>query len=257
MIEEELFEITTQIGCTVNCIKYCPQEVITKKYGTVNRVLSLYAFKELIATVPKSVPINFSGVCEPFLNQQCCDMMLHAHEKGHKVIAFSTLVGLKPIAARKLVGSVPFQEFTLHLPDADGNSNILPSLNYLQTLGIIITEVKNLTVMRMQEPFVSNNAEKIARGTQEQLISGGAICFRHEIPNLNMLPNGDVYFCCIARGCAEKVGSLYDNTYQELVAMMPEQSLRMQRDPKSICHGCGYAMPGWNYKMMKAKRMLL
>lgn len=254
MIEGELFEITAQIGCPVNCKKYCPQEVITKKYAG-EKILSLWAFKNLIKTVPSSVPINFSGVCEPFINPQVVDMVLYVHKRGHPIIVFSTLVGLSPVGADR-ISSVPFQEFVLHLPDANKNAHIPLTRDYFLSLKMILSNVKNISFMNMREPFVSNNAEKIARGEQCHTYRGRVICFRHEIPNLNMMPNGDVYFCCICRGLTEKIGSLYENAYQELVDKMKPMSLRMQTDKNSICHKCGYAIPYWRYQWRKIKGLV-
>lgn len=253
MIEEELFEITTEIGCPVNCKKYCPQEVITKNY-VGEKFLSLWAFKNLIKTIPHNIPINFSGVCEPFKNPQVGAMIPYAHSIGHPVIVFSTLVGLSPIGADG-ISRVPFQEFVLHLPDANKNAHIPLTRDYFITLKIILSGVNNISFMNMREPFISNNAEKIARGEPCNIYTGRVICFRHEIPNLNMMPNGDVYFCCICRGLTEKVGSLYENTYQELVAKMKPMSLRMQTDKNSICHKCGYATPYWRYQLRKVKNI--
>ena len=254
MIEEELFEVTTKIGCSVNCTKYCPQDIITSLYrGEKN--LSLRDFEKLIATVPTNIPINFSGVCEPFLNPECTNMMLYAHRIGHPVIVFSTLVGLTPEVAKRIV-LIPFKEFVLHLPDPDGNAHIPLTRDYLDSLGIVLGGVRNLTFMNMREPFVSNNAEKIARNELCDMHVGRVICFRHNIPNLNVMPNGDIYFCCICRGLTEKIGSAYESKYSRLVDRMKQHSYRLQTDPNSICHKCGYAIPYWKYQAREIKRWL-
>jgi hypothetical protein len=59
------FEITTQNGCSVQCLKYCPQELITSRYKG-KRHLSLEVFKQFISTVPSSVQITFAGFVELF-----------------------------------------------------------------------------------------------------------------------------------------------------------------------------------------------
>ena len=254
MIEGELFEITTRIGCPVNCKKYCPQEVITKNYEG-EKILTLENFKELIKSIPSNIPINFSGVCEPFVNPRTVDMIEYSNKLGHPIIIFSTLVGLSPPNADR-ISKIPFEEFILHLPDANRNAHIPLTRDYFLSLKIILSSVNNISFMNMREPFASNNAEKIARGEPCNIHDGRVICFRHEIPNLNMMPNGDVYFCCICRGLTEKVGSLYENTYQELVDKMKMMSVRLQTDKNSICHKCGYAVPYWKYQLRKVKRMI-
>jgi hypothetical protein len=254
LIEGELFEITAEIGCPVNCKKYCPQEVIVGNYKGAT-TLTLENFKLLIEKIPKRNPINFSGVCEPFTNPRTVDMISYTHNAGHPIIVFSTLVGLTPVGA-DVISRVPFQEFVLHLPDANKNAHIPLTRDYFITLKIILSNVNNISFMNMREPFISNNAEKIARGEPCIVHKGRVICFRHEIPNLNMMPNGDVYFCCICRGLTGKVGSLYENTYQELVSKMKPISKCLQIDKNSICHKCGYAVPYWRYQLRKIKRCL-
>ena len=228
--------------------------MITKKYRG-ERILTLGKFIDILDKLPNRIPINFSGVCEPFSNPYTTDMILYAHKKGHLIIVFSTLVGLKSSDAIRL-SVIPFEEFVLHMPDASGNSNIPLTQDYFSTLGIILYNIKNLSFMSMREPFVSNNAEKIAREEKCTIYNERVICFRHEIPNLNMMPNGNVYFCCICRGVNEKVGSIYENTYKDLVEKMKNQSIRMQNDKTSICHKCGYAIPYWRYQLRKINRCI-
>ena len=160
------FEITTQIGCPVRCTKYCPQELIISQY-IGERHLTLETFKRFISTVPMEVNIHFAGFCEPFVNQECTDMILWAHGQGHKVVVASTLVGLTPDDANRIV-RIPFDRFILHLPDAYKNAHIQTTPEYLTTLGIILSNVVNISYMNMGADFVSNNRENVARGTAEE-----------------------------------------------------------------------------------------
>jgi len=65
-MDKSSFEITSQIGCSVQCLKYCPQELIIFRYKG-QRHLSLDVFKQFISTVPSSVQITFAGFVEPFV----------------------------------------------------------------------------------------------------------------------------------------------------------------------------------------------
>ena len=248
-LNESHLEITTSIGCKINCIKYCPQELITSRYKG-NKYLTLENFKYLISTVPKEIPIIFAGVSEPFLNPHTIDMILYAHIQGHLIQVDSTLVGLCLIDAELISSTVPFQQFVIHLPDTHGNAHINITEEYCRTLGIILGGVHNLSFMNMGMMFESLHMEDIARGTSTVHKKGRVCCYRHEHPDYYMMPNGDVYFCCITRGLIEQVGSLYDNTYQELTEpeWFQKQSLRMQTDEQSICHKCSFShkyQPPW------------
>ena len=110
--------------------------------------------------------------------------------------------------------------------------------------------------MNMGGCFKSDGHEEYFRGTQTGKKTGRVICFRHILPNYIMMPNGDVYFCCQTKGLTGKVGSLYENTYPELLAKFKTISERLQTEPESICHYCtisesywiySYAVPAWEW----------
>ena len=75
-MKKSSFEITTQIGCSVQCLKYCPQELITSRYKG-KRHLSLEVFKQFISTVRSSVRITFAGFVEPFVAIDALDGNCH------------------------------------------------------------------------------------------------------------------------------------------------------------------------------------
>jgi hypothetical protein len=242
-------EITTSIGCTVNCRKYCPQEKYRELLGHI-LPLTLDKFKKLIDTLPESVGIIFAGLSEPFLNQQCTDMILYAHKKGHKIIIFSTLVGLKKQDAER-IKDIPFERFVIHLPDAEGNAHIPVTTEYLETLGIIIQNIHNREFMDMGNKFVTDKHENIIRGNPPPPKKGRLHCYKYEAPDYIMLPNGDVFYCCQMKGLTGKVGSLYENTYAELTSKYDKITKNLQTDPDSYCRLCGVSYSLWKYKLMK------
>jgi len=246
MLTEPYLEITTQIGCRVNCIEYCPQEIIVQKHRGM-KPLTLENFKEYITSVPPNVSIAFSGFSEPFQNQETTDMALWAAQT-HEVQVFSTLVGLTPEDAKRLV-TIPFRYFCLHLPDACGKAQIPITIDYLETLKIILSNVKNLGLMNMGGEFVSAGHENIGRG-KTRVIKGKVGCKQLDRPSFSMLPNGDVYVCCVTRGLGGKIGSLRYSTFRDIMRKFPEQAEELQTDPESICHRCTGGMPMWAYHLM-------
>jgi hypothetical protein len=238
-------EFTTQIGCPIACLKYCPQEIITKQYQG-ERTLSLEDFKKFLHGIPKEVSITFAGVSEPFQNPQCVDMILHANSLGYKVNVFSTLVGLTMEDAAR-VCAVDFNWFELHLPDACGNAHIQTTQEYKECLVYILTHVKNIKTMNMGGLFETNHVEDMIRGTATREYTGRVTCALLRYPNYQIHPNGNVFFCCMTRGVRDKVGSLHENTYPELVVRFPAISERLATDPDSICHYCVNAKPYWKY----------
>jgi len=248
-------EITTKIGCSINCLKYCPQETIIKNYKG-NPLMTLDQFKNFMKTVPTDLSIFFSGLCEPFLNPQTANMIMWAHEQGHPISIFSTLTGLTPENAER-IASIPIDKFVIHLPDAYGNAKIPQTQDYFETRSVIETNVEHIEYMNMGWNFVSNCCEDMARGKVKNKKSGRRLCNFLESPAYQLMPNGNVYFCCMVRGQTEKVGNLYENTYPELIADYPKISNRLQNDPNSICHICNVSERYWVRKMIQKKNELL
>jgi radical SAM protein with 4Fe4S-binding SPASM domain len=250
---DKMFEITTKIGCKVQCLRYCPQEVITGNYKG-ERILSLDAFKTLIETIPSDVTIIFAGVSEPFGNFQTADMMYYAYERGHKIILFSTLVGLTVSDAKRII-KLPLREVIIHLPDSRENAHVPITDEYLEVLTLMMTHVKNIRYMSMSGCFISDRHEDHVRKIAP-VKKGRMICCRHDVPSYVMMPNGDVYFCCQTKGQSGKVGSLYENTYPELLSRFKSMSKELQMNPISVCHYCTisdnywvyrYAVPVWEF----------
>ncbi len=114
--KNNILEITTVVGCKVSC-SYCPQIKFLQKYTKLSdvNILTLQNFKTLLKTVPADVDISFCGMSEPFLNQECPEMILFAHQKGHRVSVDTTLVGTNLSELKKLE-KVPLSFLAIHLP---------------------------------------------------------------------------------------------------------------------------------------------
>lgn len=252
-------EFTTIIGngnggpCYVNCKRYCPQEIIVEMLGGVTpKILPLDDFKNLLSTISKDVGIIFGGVSEPFQNPGTADMILHAHKEGHRIICFSTLTGLNLYEAIRLC-EIPFEKFVIHLPDSCGNAHIPLTGNYETVLAYMLSHLKNKQTMSMDESFVSDNHENIFRGHPPKSKKGKVCCYKHEVPDYMVLPNGDVFYCCQCKGLTEKVGNLYEESYQELAAKHPAITKRLQNDPNSLCHVCSISQTKWKYDLISYK----
>jgi hypothetical protein len=113
--------------------------------------------------------------------------------------------------------------------------------------------------MNMGFGFVSCHCEDIARGKITIRKHGWICCPFQEHSNYQVVPNGDVFFCCMTRALSEKVGSLNDTIYPDyskLIKQFPKESLRMQHDPTSLCHICEYSVPYWKYQFIKIKKWI-
>ena len=140
-------EITTKIGCKVNC-KFCPQNLLIKNYfsnsndASQEEYLSLDNFKKIIDKVPKSVRIDFSGMCEPWLNPECTEMIKYASEKGHKIAIFTTLVGIT-IKDIEIIEKLNIDQIVIHIADKNSNSDIKVNGSYKEALERLINISNN------------------------------------------------------------------------------------------------------------------
>ena len=233
-------EITTVSNCSIDC-SYCPQRIFQKHYHGC-KTLVLDDFKLALYSVPKYVPIHFSGFAEPFLNAQCIDMIEYTHSQGHKISLFSTLVGLKSKDVKRLRHCNP--EVTLHLPDNLGNAKIPLTQTYKDTLSEAMKQLRITTLYVMNERFISNERAGSCTDTQKRHIRGWFFCEKLSAPQFVMLPNGDVTLCCMDFGLKHPLGNLTSQSWFDIIRSPKYQSVcanRFKIDGDVLCRKCAWA----------------
>lgn len=128
---------------------------------------------------------------------------------------------------------------------------------YFKTFEYILTHIHNLEFMNMGATFISNRNEDRIRGIPQERKRGRVMCWRLSEPNYFMMPNGDVFLCCMTRGISDKIGSLQDCTYPELVARFNQISTEMQTDTGSVCHYCTASIPWYLWQLVAIKKKVL
>ena len=263
--EYPTLEITTSIpkkGCVVNC-NFCPQNTLMSNYNNEVK-LALNNFKILLNKIPKNVRISFSGFTEPWLNNECTDMVLYAYEKGHPIAVFTTGIGMS-IEDLDRIKHIPFYGkpnggFILHIPDNANNAKHPITSKYIELLEYIDSiknEISNFEVMAMGPvhdsishlfadyiPYKmytrSGNLNKefdlkpelydypfpIINYGKENVICNCEEKLYHNI----LLPNGDVSLCCMDYSLSHILGNLYKENYNDI---LPENDT-----PFEICRYC-------------------
>ena len=243
--------IDTQNGCVVDCV-FCPQRTLQKSYKG-ERFMTLDNFKKTVDKLPQEVRVTFAGFTEPWLNKQCTDMVLYAHEKGHPISIFTTGIGMS-IDDIERIKHIPFAGnpngcFTLHLPDQERKAKHPITKRYIEVIehfGKIQNQIHNFTTMCMgtvhedvrhvfssapvydmwsragnlvgemimKPELLERKAEwKIANHGEKQMTCG---CLEKMYHNV-MLPNGDVSLCCMDYGLKHILGNLYEQSYEDIV----------------------------------------
>lgn len=241
-------EITTVLGCSVNC-RYCPQKVLLKRYYEVDKnrkcKMSLDDFRIFLDHTPDNCDFMFAGMSEPFLNPDCTKMLQLACETGRNVSLYTTLEGASQEDVEDIL-KLPFQFVGLHVADKNNFAHIHVTEEYYQNVERLINAEKP-----NGDPFVNDisaQAEPLSRimemckGKYEVLISlqdragnleGDELAGReYELtsekitccfsgPKLNnhvVLPDGTLLLCNMDYGMKHVLGNLIENTYDEIRA---------------------------------------
>lgn len=243
-------EITTHIGCPIDCLD-CPQTLLRSKY-TGRRDLSFEDYKTAIDKVPAGTRIDFSGMCEPFANRHCADMILYAASKGFPLALYTTLQGATLDDYERLK-NVSYEVVTIHLPDKDGRSHFNVTDEYLKLLGLwdchnyschgriddrVLPYLKQrnlITYMHDRAGNVSGRPHRTVDPNHHIWCMTSGKAMDHNV----LLPDGIVLMCCMDYGMTGVFGNLFEQTYEEVVGSDTARRMRATLDGgESICRHC-------------------
>lgn len=231
----EFLEFTLAVGCPVQCQKYCPQEVLLKKYKE-ERMMSLDAFEKILSRIPKNICIDFAGFSEPFANPDFVNMAEYASQNGYELMVYTTLYGAKSSDIDRLL-KLTYREFCLHLRDGQV-VKFSPTPEYEHNLVKIIEGIPNLTFSLMNELFETNNRENTTRGGLP-LPKKVGFCSKLVTPQFVLLPNGSMQLCCMDFGLKHAVGNLLEEDYDAI----KRRFLARDGYYYSSCAFCSYCQP--------------
>lgn len=230
-----VIEVTTRIGCPVAC-RYCPQAELQGAYRRRSdlNVLGRDVFRACLDHIPAGVAIHFSGMGEPWSNPDCTAMVLDAHERGFAVMASTTLAGMTPEDASRLLG-VPFTELNIHLPsDGSGGETIRVDQRYFDLLRRLLAGGLNIKLRylgdrphpRVSAMLAERDIQHVAMHTRagnrrqpDVPAPGrrrGRIGCQRGFRQGVLLPNGEVVLCCMDYGLRHVLGSLLHADYEDL-----------------------------------------
>lgn len=244
-------EITTHIGCPMNCDD-CPQALLLSKY-TGRRMMDFEDYKKAIDKVPQPVRIDFSGMCEPFCNPHCADMILYAAAAGHPLALYTTLQGATEEDYEKLK-DVKYEVVTIHVPDAEGRSTFRITPEYLELLskwpcnnyschGTVREDVDQymipgkglITFMHDRAGNVEGRRHMQIDPSRKVYCGNSGFALDHNV----LLPDGTVLMCCMDYGMTEVYGNLFEQSYNEVLTSPVACKARAKLlDKDCLCKRC-------------------
>lgn len=229
-------QITTRIGCKIACV-YCPQDKLIKAYRQRDGdlLMSTDDFKKYMESVPPEVEIWFTGMCEPWSNPRCTEMVLYVYEKGHSTCVFTTTIGLKA-SDIDLLKSVSYGFFRIHLPSDPKQEDIEITDEYLDKLDRILRSridasyhcqgkkvnlrVQSLLASHGKTVYFADTHHRSgnvrSRGWLKLPRRHGVIGCKRNLRNNILLPNGDVLLCCQDYGMKHVLGNMNFSSYDSL-----------------------------------------
>jgi len=185
-------------------------------------------------------------------------MMRHAYQNGYQVVLYTTLAGFTPHDA-ETIKEIHFTACTIHLPD-DCNFKVHDESKWLQSYELFAGSVKfdnaiyhmgrlsdkiKKEVPRICRPPILTRANNVADGVIKPLgrRKGVIRCaISDNIFNQNvMMPNGDVYLCCMDWSLQHRLGNLFEHSYETLHDSAEyDRICQSMHDPsvETICRYC-------------------
>lgn len=266
-------EITTVIGCKVNC-RYCPQSLLLKKYFRDNpnreSVMSMDTFMTCLEHLPQECHVMFCGMAEPLLNPMCGDMIYQTYKSGRGIELYTTFLGITMEELEK-IWDIPMNYVNVHVADINGYADIPVTDEYLELLkkainhkgkngkpfinacnaqGEVHPKVKALCNGKLDISTILHDRAGNLEG--ETLISkrngtgilSCTLCGQDLNHNV-VLPDGTLLLCCMDYGMKHVLGNLKEETYEEIMngdkIVKIKEGLMGNTDIEILCRRCSNA----------------
>lgn len=252
-------EITTIFPCGNSC-RFCPQDKWRKAYKGKHR-LSYDEFKVMLEKIPKNVRLDFSGFSEPFMNRDSSLMMRYAFQNGYRIALFTTLVGFRK-EDLDIIKEIPFSPCNIHIPD-DTNFRVHDEAKWIASFklftdniqyneavyhgGTLSPEIKREMTRLRSYPVLtraSNVDPGVAKPLQRHAGVIGCSASRDLFDQSVVMPNGDVYLCCMDWALQHRLGNLFEQSYEDLFKSEEYNKIIRGMHDESIETICRYCERG-------------
>jgi len=193
-------------------------------------------FKLILDNTPKDVRIDFTGFSEIFVHPLGSEFIKHTIISGYETFLYTTLVGFKDSDVEILRGL----KFPAIFHQYDGVN--LDEFNRKKNIFINEINPQQGNVVKISNE--SDGVPIISRaGTVFETYPkyGTFYCFTEHLSkefNHNVvLPNGNVYICCMDYGLKHCIGNLYTTNFNDLNRDLVIEASN-QYDSNIICRKC-------------------
>jgi radical SAM protein with 4Fe4S-binding SPASM domain len=207
-------------------------------------------------------------------------MLLYAHSQEYAVCVYTTLRGLSLNDIQR-IRHIPYDEFCVHTPDADGILKLTVDKPYLGKIRLL----KNCNIANLSFMTLGRNRMEIAEAAGQK-VNAFPICRRGDslnieklprqlwfisrdcnssksvfcdrqlfscnkkipLPHLEtmvMLPDGRVLLCCMDYGMKHVLGNLFEQTYEEILngsaTKQVEDAMNNEIPGFLLCRSCELA----------------
>lgn len=227
----------------------CPQKLLMSVYKG-KRDMDFDDYCKAIDKVPKKCRIDFSGMCEPFANKRCADMILYASD--HPLALYTTLQGAT-LEDWEKVKDLNYEVVVIHLPDRNGRSHFRITDDYLRLLSVwdcaayschgdiderVLPYLHNrglITAMHDRAGNVEDRPHKSMDIDRPLYCATSGREMNHNV----LLPDGTVITCCMDYGMTGIFGNLFEQSYEDVLNSPEAKRMRATLDKgESICRHC-------------------
>jgi len=240
-------EITLVIGCPNKC-SYCPQEVLLKNYKG-NRIMPYEPYKKLLEKIPNETDIHFSGFGEPCTHPDIVRLSRHTVEKGHALTFFTTLIGCS-LNQIKQLKEIKVKDFVVHLINEKESQAKLDEAYYKKLYYVASFFPKVTFITTDKTPKKTLKYIKKRNNQPLNKISRGGLLFKNKTENKKiwcpnteqqvLVPNGDMYACCMDFGLKHKLGNLFTQSIKDIEKGKEKTKFLKEMENKKIpmCNNC-------------------
>ena len=247
-------EITTSVSCPNRCT-FCPQELLDERY-LGHSMMTLETIQKCFETIPEWVPVDFTGFSEPSINPEIHQIVSWLGTRGNPIKYYTTLLGIRDSIIDSIYACKAYVK--IHVPDTVGFKfdperwmklhEVWRSRKYpadYMTMGpihpMVAAYIESLG-MKVLAPTMNS------RGGNNWVVprlDGPITCSRRRWNDNVLMPNGDVYLCCMDYGLTCKLGNLLTDPYKKILYEGDKYRDNHNLPEDAICRKCEWAETPW------------